>query len=140
MLRASLPSTRAGRVGHTGRPGRGPARMSPPSASGAVPNGAPASPESLPTSVAPRKYALATLLVHSGALEEDPLGASSPPIYQTATFRQPGATTGGAYDYTRSGNPTRNAVETQWAALEVGGLGDGYFPWELSHPNMHDTG
>ncbi|KAL6780399.1 METC1 [Auxenochlorella protothecoides x Auxenochlorella symbiontica] len=118
MLRASLPSTRAGRVGHTRRPGRGPARMSPPSASGAVPNGAPASPESLPTSVAPRKYALATLLVHSGALEEDPLGASSPPIYQTATFRQPGATTGGAYDYTRSGNPTRNAVETQWAALE----------------------
>ena len=34
--------------------------------------------------------------------------ASSMPIYQTATFRQSSATEMGAFDYTRSGNPTRS--------------------------------
>lgn len=66
-----------------------------------------------------KKLKLATLLVQGGALEEDPLLASSPPIYQTATFKQPDATTMGPYDYTRSGNPTRTAVQKQLAALEV---------------------
>ncbi|RKP12251.1 hypothetical protein BJ684DRAFT_21196 [Piptocephalis cylindrospora] len=40
----------------------------------------------------------------------DPYRASSLPIYQTATFKQVSATEGGAYDYTRSGNPTRSHV------------------------------
>jgi cysteine-S-conjugate beta-lyase len=55
-------------------------------------------------------------------LEEnvDPYGAISPPIYQTATFRQPNADEFGEYDYTRSGNPTRTLVERQLAALEGG--------------------
>ena len=48
----------------------------------------------------------------------DPYGAISPPIYQTATFRQPNADEFGEYDYTRSGNPTRALVERQLAALE----------------------
>lgn len=50
----------------------------------------------------------------------DPYGAISPPIYQTATFRQPGAGEFGEYDYTRSGNPTRSLLEGQLAALENG--------------------
>jgi cysteine-S-conjugate beta-lyase len=49
----------------------------------------------------------------------DPYGAVSPPLYQTATFGQPGATEGGPYDYTRSGNPTRTQLESQMAELEV---------------------
>jgi cystathionine beta-lyase len=48
----------------------------------------------------------------------EPYGAISPPIYQTATFRQPTATEFGEYDYTRSGNPTRALLERQLAALE----------------------
>ena len=40
------------------------------------------------------------------------------PIYQTATFVQPSSTEFGAYDYTRSGNPTRTALEKQVAMLE----------------------
>src|SRR6266567_5108798 len=48
----------------------------------------------------------------------DPYGAIAPPIYQTATFRQPTATEFGEYDYTRSGNPTRALLERQLAALE----------------------
>jgi cystathionine beta-lyase len=50
----------------------------------------------------------------------DPYGAIAPPIYQTATFRQPGALEFGDYDYTRSGNPTRALLERQLAELEGG--------------------
>src|SRR5438105_9619875 len=50
----------------------------------------------------------------------DPYGAMVPPIYQTATFRQPTALEFGEYDYTRSGNPTRTLVEQQLAELEGG--------------------
>ena len=48
----------------------------------------------------------------------DPHGASSPPIYQTATFRQPDARASGRYDYSRSGNPTRRGIEHHVADLE----------------------
>lgn len=50
----------------------------------------------------------------------DPYGAIVPPIYQTATFRQPTASEFGEYDYTRSGNPTRTLLERQLAHLEEG--------------------
>lgn len=50
----------------------------------------------------------------------DPFGAVSPPIYQTATFRQPSAVEFGEYDYTRTANPTRAQTEEQIAALEGG--------------------
>lgn len=50
----------------------------------------------------------------------DPYGAISPPIYQTATFRQQSASEFGEYDYTRTANPTRKLVEQQLAALESG--------------------
>ncbi len=49
---------------------------------------------------------------------DDPYCSISPPIYQTATFRQPSADEFGEYDYSRSGNPTRNLVERQIARLE----------------------
>src|SRR6266849_1927465 len=51
---------------------------------------------------------------------DDPYGAMVPPIYQTATFRQPSALDFGEYDYTRSGNPTRTLLELQLAELEGG--------------------
>jgi cystathionine beta-lyase len=50
----------------------------------------------------------------------DPYGAISPPIYQTATFRQQSALEFGEYDYTRTANPTRQLLEQQLAALEGG--------------------
>src|SRR5438876_1079867 len=52
--------------------------------------------------------------------QDDLYGAVVPPIYQTATFRQPSATEFGEYDYTRSGNPTRTLLERQIAELEGG--------------------
>lgn len=62
----------------------------------------------------------ATRCVRLEANDGDPYGAISPPIYQTATFRQPNADEFGEYDYTRSGNPTRSLVERQLSALENG--------------------
>ncbi|MQL97270.1 hypothetical protein Taro_029961, partial [Colocasia esculenta] len=48
----------------------------------------------------------------------DPYSALSTPLYQTATFVQPSATENGPYDYTRSGNPTRDVLERLLAKLE----------------------
>ena len=63
---------------------------------------------------------IATKLVCFEGLKDDPYGSSAVPLYQTATFKQPGATTFGQYDYTRSGNPTRSALERHVAELEGG--------------------
>ncbi|XP_044499522.1 cystathionine beta-lyase, chloroplastic-like [Mangifera indica] len=48
----------------------------------------------------------------------DPYDAVSIPLYQTATFKQPSAIENGPYDYTRSGNPTRDALESLLAKLD----------------------
>jgi cystathionine beta-lyase len=48
----------------------------------------------------------------------DPWHASSPPIYQTATFAQEEADAIGAFEYSRSGNPTRETLERHCARLE----------------------
>ena len=50
-------------------------------------------------------------------------GAVTVPIYQTATFRHPGLGQSTGYDYTRSGNPTRQALEDGIARLEGGARG-----------------
>ena len=59
-----------------------------------------------------------TLVVSFDGCPNDPYHPASMPIYQTATFVQPSVTEFGPYDYTRSGNPTRTAVETLVAKLE----------------------
>lgn len=62
-----------------------------------------------------------TAAVHAGQ-EPDPLtGAVIPPIYQTSTFTQDGVETlKSGYEYSRGGNPTRTALETQLAQVENG--------------------
>ena len=62
-----------------------------------------------------------TALARGPRRDGDPFAASSPPIYQTATFCQPWAAGGGEYDYTRSGNPTRDLLEEELARLERAG-------------------
>ena len=63
-----------------------------------------------------RRYALATELVYTES--KDQHGASSIPIYQSATFKQTSAAgTGAEYDYTRSGNPTRTHLERHLAKI-----------------------
>lgn len=65
-------------------------------------------------------FSVNTRLVSFEACKDDPHGSATMPIYQTSTFAQPSATNFGAYDYTRSGNPTRAALERQMAELEGG--------------------
>ena len=67
-----------------------------------------------------------TELVHFEAAPGDPLRPTSTPIYQTATFRQLTATELGAFDYTRSANPTRSVLEEQLARLERGACALGF--------------
>ncbi|MEO9023029.1 MAG: PLP-dependent aspartate aminotransferase family protein [Ginsengibacter sp.] len=64
----------------------------------------------------------ATQLLHS--IPSDPLtGAISVPIYQTSTFVQDAPGENKGYDYARSGNPTRAALEDLIAKLENGSTG-----------------
>ncbi len=64
-----------------------------------------------------------TLAVHAGHKPNEHLGAVMTPIYQTSTFAFRGVNQPGPYDYSRSGNPTRKALETCLAALEGGTAG-----------------
>ena len=61
-----------------------------------------------------------TRAIHAGQ-EPDPLtGAVVPPIYQVSTYKQDGVGgLRGGYEYSRSGNPTRTALEECLAALEA---------------------
>lgn len=64
----------------------------------------------------------ATQLIHS--IPVDPLtGAISVPIYQTSTFVQEAPGVNKGYDYSRSNNPTRAALEDLIAKLEYGATG-----------------
>jgi cystathionine beta-lyase len=65
----------------------------------------------------------ATRLVHFDRCPGDPHRPTATPIYQTATFEQAQADVFGAYDYSRSGNPTRAVLERQLADLEGGCAG-----------------
>ncbi|MGK0601417.1 trans-sulfuration enzyme family protein [Yokenella regensburgei] len=63
-----------------------------------------------------------TLSVHSGTFT-DSHGAVMPPIYATSTYAQPAPGQHTGYEYSRSGNPTRHALETAIAELEGGSRG-----------------
>jgi cystathionine beta-lyase/cystathionine gamma-synthase len=64
-----------------------------------------------------------TLAIHSGHRTSDHQGAVMTPVYQTSTFAFRGVNDPGPFDYSRSGNPTRKALEECLAALEGGAAG-----------------
>jgi cystathionine beta-lyase/cystathionine gamma-synthase len=65
----------------------------------------------------------ATLLIHNGYETDPTTGALGTPIVQTSTFAQRDIDVGQEFDYARSGNPTRKALEEVIAALECGARG-----------------
>ena len=65
----------------------------------------------------------ATRLIHFGAEIDSQTGASSVPLYQASTFHHFSLENPPEYDYTRSGNPTRQALEDYIAMLEGGTRG-----------------
>jgi cystathionine gamma-lyase len=66
------------------------------------------------------KHAFATRVIHGGQ-QPDPLtGAVMPPIYATSTYVQSSPGVHKGYEYSRSGNPTRTALQAALADLESG--------------------
>jgi cystathionine beta-lyase/cystathionine gamma-synthase len=61
-----------------------------------------------------------TLAIHAGQPPDPQTGAVMTPIYQTSTYRQEGVGRPRGYEYSRTGNPTRAALEACLAALEDG--------------------
>jgi len=66
---------------------------------------------------------LATRLLHAGRDRDPYTGASSVPVYQCSTFAQKDPEQRPLYDYSRSDNPTREALELATADLEGGARG-----------------
>jgi cystathionine gamma-synthase len=62
----------------------------------------------------------ATRAIHAGQDPDPQTGAVIVPVYQTSTFAQPEVGVHAGWDYARSGNPTRDALQTAIAALEGG--------------------
>ncbi|WP_329313220.1 cystathionine gamma-synthase [Streptomyces sp. NBC_01262] len=65
-----------------------------------------------------------TLAIHAGQAADAQTGAVVTPIYQVSTYKQDGVGgLRGGYEYSRSANPTRSALEENLAALEGGRRG-----------------
>lgn len=69
---------------------------------------------------------IATQATQIGLEWDTRTGAVTVPIYQTATFRHPGLGQSTGYDYSRSGNPTREALELGIARLDGAARGFAY--------------
>ena len=65
-------------------------------------------------------HRLATTTVHGGQVPDPLAGAVMPPIYQTSTYIQDGLGRHKGFEYARTRNPTRDALERNVAALEGG--------------------
>ena len=64
-----------------------------------------------------------TALIHGGISTDERTGAVNVPIYQTSTYQQDGLGKMRGYEYSRTGNPTREALEKLIAELEGGHAG-----------------
>jgi cystathionine gamma-lyase len=62
----------------------------------------------------------ATRAIHAGQEADSSTGAVVTPIFQTSTYAQSGLGENKGYEYSRSGNPTRTALETCMASIEHG--------------------
>jgi cystathionine gamma-synthase len=74
----------------------------------------------------PQGAAFETLAIHGGQPPDPSTGAVITPIYQTSTFAQSSVGEHQGYDYSRSGNPTRTALEDCLAALEGAAHGSAF--------------
>ena len=66
------------------------------------------------------RYGFGTRAIHAGQAPDPTTGAIMPPIYQTSTYVQDGLGRHKGFEYARTRNPTRDALERNLAALEGG--------------------
>ncbi len=64
-----------------------------------------------------------TKTIHGNQKHDPSTGAVMPPIYQTSTYAQESPGKHKGYEYSRTGNPTRNALENAFASIENGKYG-----------------
>ncbi|MGE6629152.1 bifunctional cystathionine gamma-lyase/homocysteine desulfhydrase [Bacillus sp. NPDC077027] len=64
-----------------------------------------------------------TMMIHGGITGDEKTGAVSVPIYQVSTYKQPKAGEHTGYEYSRTANPTRTALEAVIRDLEGGANG-----------------
>lgn len=64
-----------------------------------------------------------TKTIHGNQQHDPSTGAVMPPIYQTSTYAQASPGDHKGYEYSRTGNPTRNALENAFASIENGNFG-----------------
>ena len=65
-----------------------------------------------------QNYQIETLAIHAGQVPDPTTGAIMTPIYQTSTYVQSSPGVHKGYEYARTQNPTRAALEQNLAALE----------------------
>jgi cystathionine gamma-lyase len=68
-------------------------------------------------------FGFSTRAIHAGQDADPATGATVVPIYATSTYTQAAPGNHKGYEYSRTGNPTRTALETCLAALEDGERG-----------------
>ena len=74
-----------------------------------------------------RRHGFATRAIHAGYRPDPATGAVNTPIYASSTFAQDGVGgLRGGFEYARTGNPTRAALEAVLAAVEEGRFGRAY--------------
>ncbi len=66
------------------------------------------------------EFDIETLAVHAGVEPDPTTAAVMTPIYQTSTYAQTGINEHKGYDYSRTANPTRSALQRSLAALDKG--------------------
>jgi cystathionine gamma-lyase len=71
----------------------------------------------------PNDARLETLAIHGGQAPEPITGAVTPPIFQTSTYKQPSPGEHTGFEYSRTQNPTRFALERALASMERGRFG-----------------
>ena len=74
----------------------------------------------------PRKRGFSTRAIHAGQAPEPVTGAVAVPIFQTSTYVHEGLGESKGFDYARTTNPTRSALEENVAALEGGHRGHAF--------------
>ena len=70
-----------------------------------------------------KQHEFATRVIHAGQEPDPSTGAIMTPIYATSTYVQTSPGVHKGYDYARTGNPTRTALEACIASLENGARG-----------------
>jgi len=77
-----------------------------------------------------------SLLIHGGIDGDEGTGAVNVPIYQTSTYKQTGLGENKGYEYSRTGNPTREALEQLIAELEGGTAGFAFASRGMTNPKL----